>query len=400
MTNFISKRGLFGYKVIASNNLEDYTRPNKKMTGTVYEIKPTASGISVLRNGSVVCEGLESIKHEENDNFFIGYKKGQQICFDAVNGKEIDVFYCSSYQPNYVIAKDGSVFGIKDRQISAEARDKKAFFNDSGEIVHSGMSTYLTQNEDGSINLTGPKGETILDSFTTDKYVKCSMYNKRGRRGLIEEYVQVSADGKQVLFDTQTKKLIYETELDRKIEVFSGYNKKMSVIADYDEKNNTSHIEFLTGEGRTRFSTEGKVYSLTDENIPAVIVANDKDSKKKTVKHFDKDGKDVSAKNTMYFDKKEIEIELREAEAEVKRLEAIAEEADSSNRRTAVTNTLMGASLMGLGRVTTGATVMATSAIMRHNREQEVEEARKKAAEARKKLESLEAKNSQDGPSK
>ena len=291
MTNFISKKGLFGYKVIASNDLEDYKRPNKKMSGTAYEIKPTATGISVLRNGAVICEGLESIKHEENDNYFIGYKKGQQICFDSVNGKEIDVFYCSSYDPDYVIAKDGTVFGIKDGQISAEARDKKAFFNDSGETVHAGMSTYLTQNEDGSINLTGSKGETILDSFTSDKYVKCSIHNKRGRRGFIEEYVQISADGKQVLIDTQTKNTIYETELDRKIEVFSGYYKKMSVIADYDEKNNTSNIEFLTGEGKTKFSTEGKVCSITDQHITAVIVANDKDSKKREIKHFDKDGK-------------------------------------------------------------------------------------------------------------
>ena len=106
--NFSSKKGLFGYKL--ESDRTDYKKLSRLATGKTYSVKATESGISIYKNGELVAEGLDRIKHQDDKTFFIGFKGDQKFLFDQVNEREMAIAHGYKWGPSFIVALDGTTF--------------------------------------------------------------------------------------------------------------------------------------------------------------------------------------------------------------------------------------------------------------------------------------------------
>lgn len=368
MTTFVSRKGLFGHKVVSTSEVDSYKKPNKNMLGKVYEIKATERGLSVFRNGQLVAEGLESLNHREEYSFFVGKKGPESICFDKINEREIPLIYGDVYFPTFMIATDGSVYSTKDGKVSKSPRPAKAVVVDGDVYINGGL--HLVEGEGEKFSLSDRYGEIVLSNFTADRTARFD-YTKTDYGSKIDSYYTVVEAGRKRLFSEQTQEVIYETSADHTVKHFDGANKKFTIIADYDESKNTTLVSYITEKGKVAqtFTIAGKVQhaSRIDSKTKEPVIAHYK-NKGGDLEYITLDGRDVSDRIKAQVNKEWNDFKKQEAEREfaeeTRRREEFNELADHHEKA----NIMMGASLMGLGMPATGSTVIATTMISRAKR--------------------------------
>ena len=365
MVQFTAKKGLFGYKLSSAD--DEYKKPSKKMTGEVYDVKPTENGISVYKNGVLIADGLEIISHDAESNFFIGHKNGAKICFDPINNREFDVVYCSDWRPGFVISADADFYKIKGNTIFAEPCPEKVIIENGNVNINGGL--HLVEGENKMISLADHDGEIVLNNFTTDRNAK--FYSCSPSYGsVLGTYYVVKDAASTRLIDKRTQKVFFETEVGNRVKHSDVEIGKTFAIIDQsaDLTSSVVHVYDKKGNELNTINVPGIVQYVTfevGEKFPYIgyYVSDHTD-----IKNIDFEGNDITKKIHDINEQRRIKYQKELRQIEAKRKAAEQEEYEKMAEARERTNMLMGASLMGLGMPATGASVMATTAIQRNNR--------------------------------
>lgn len=368
MVQFTAKKGLFGFKLSSAD--AEYKKPNKKMTGEIYEVKPTESGISVYKKGVLVADGLEMISHDAEANFFIGHKNGAKICFDPINDREFEVAYCSSWRPQFIISADADFYKIKGDIIFAEPCPEKVIIENGKVDINGGL--HLVEGENERISLADFEGEIVLQNFTDDRNAK--FYSTSPSYGsVLGTYYTVKDSASSRLIDKKTQKVFFEAESGHQLKHDDVEVGKTFAIIDQDPDSKTAvvHIYDKNGNELNIVNVPGHVQYVTYEASEKLSHIGYYVDEQSSIRNIDFNGNDITKKiqelNKQRDRKYRKQIEEERARREEQERVEDSRRANSRER----TNMLMGASLMGLGMPSVGATVIATTAIARHNRKEE-----------------------------
>ena len=376
--NFSSKKGLFGYRL--ESDRADYKKLSRLATGKIYSVKATESGISVYRNGELVAEGLDRIKHQDDKTFFIGFKGEQKFIFDQVNEREMAIAHGYEWGPSFVVALDGTTYSVKNGVVFAEPRQEKTVVADNGEVSEY-VGYHFTESEGGTIDLRDTDGKVVVKAATIDRNAKIMYNTAYNESKYISPFFQVRETERIKLINEKTGKVFYETDASHKISTNGGEKNSCAAIVDYDPASQISRINV--------FDKKDTISRIVEVPGWASYITIDKETDERVVKHLKPgatgydhsyttfSGVDVTQKIQKQIDdeweyyrrlgaERSREIQARREREEQKAME----EADEAARSHETANILMGASLMGLGMPATGSTVIATTMIARHKREQ------------------------------
>lgn len=377
--NFSAKKGLFGYKL--ESDYEECKKLSKLATGKVYSVKATENGISVFKNGRLVAEGLDRIKHQDEKTFFVGFKGDKKLLFDQVNEREMEIAHGHGWGPSFIVTPDGTTYSVKNGVVFAEPRAEKTVVSDKGEVAEY-FGDHFTYDENGEINLIDKNGNCIKKAVTADKNATLSFSSASNGAKFISAYYIIKETGAKKLMRLNGE-FFYETDPSHSVLTYGNDKANCAILVDYDPKTKTSVVNFF--EKKDEITRKAEIsgyanYIRTDKETGEYIIecAPSEEEKFNKRKFVTLSGQDVTQKIQKQIDDEweyyrrlgeQRSREIRAQKQKEAEIEA-AREADESARNHETTNILMGASLMGLGMPATGATVIATTMIARHKREQ------------------------------
>lgn len=376
---FYPKKGLIGYKL--ESDYDGYKKLAKNATGKVYSVKATEKGISIFKNGELVAEDLDYIKHQDDKSFFVGFKGDKKFLFDWVNEREMEIVHGHGWGPSFVVAPDGTTYSVKNGVVFAEPRAEKTVISDKGEVSEY-FGAHFTYGEDGEINLIDEDGKVMKKAVTTDKNATIGFNSASGESNFISAHYIIKEAGAKKLMRLNGE-FFYETDLSHSVSTYGSDQNKCAILVDYDPKTKTSVVNIF--EKKNEISKKVEIsgyakYIRTDKETGEYIVerASSEETRFNDRQFVTLSGQDVTQKIQKQIDdeweyyRRLGEQRSREIRAQKQKEEEreAARDADESARSHETGNILMGASLMGLGMPATGATVIATTMIARHKREQ------------------------------
>lgn len=356
---FNSVKGLFGYK------LSD--KPSKEITGKIYKFTATPNGISVYRNGELVADEIEHISYNEDSRFCIGLKNGRKICFDAVNQREFGVIHCSDWRPEYIITTEGDFYPIRNDIIFATPTPEKVVIENGKVDINGGL--HLVESGNGNISLANRDGVVVLKDFTTDRNAKFN-YTSPSYGSARKAFYTVKESDKTKLIDASSEEVFFETSRENTVvhdDIETG--KTYAILDQYPERKLTVvHVFDKKGKELQTVEVPGYAKYVTYEKDAKFLYIGYMTKESNDMFYIDFDGNDVTKTIKDLAVKRNREFEVQLAKERAEREAARIREHNERARNRENANMLMGASLMGLGMPSTGATVMAVTAIQRHKR--------------------------------
>ena len=208
-----------------------------------------------------------------------------------------------------------------------------------------------------------------MKDFTTDRTAKFN-YTSPSYGSARKAFYTVKESDKTKLIDASSEEVFFETSRENTVvhdDIETG--KTYAILDQYPERKLTVvHVFDKKGKELQTVEVPGYAKYVTYEKDAKFLYIGYMTKESNDMFYIDFDGNDVTKtiKDLAVKRNREFEVQLARdrAEREAARIREHNERAQ--NRENA--NMLMGASLMGLGMPTTGATVMAVTAIQRHKR--------------------------------